>query len=243
VEWAENLLSTRRGTLLIGGGAALLAAIVLIVYLNNYRSSVNGSNATVSVLVARNVIQKGAPGNVVANTRQYQVGAIHKDQLEIGAISDPSTLRGLVAAHDIFPGQQLTTGDFVATAPYALQPQLTGRFRAIQVPFDSPHGMVDQIQPGDHVDVYMFENVAGPGGTQNWLKQLMQNALVLRTPTSGAAPGTVVIRGTAVQSAEMAFVSDTGKLWLVLRPASGAKPSKPGLITVERLLLGARAVG
>ena len=52
MEWAENLLSTRRGTLLIGGGAALLAAIVLIVYLKNYRSSVNGSNATLSVLVA-----------------------------------------------------------------------------------------------------------------------------------------------------------------------------------------------
>ena len=47
MEFAENLLSTRRGTLLIGGGAALLAAIVLIVYLKNYRSSVSGSNATV----------------------------------------------------------------------------------------------------------------------------------------------------------------------------------------------------
>ncbi len=131
----------------------------------------------------------------------------------------------------------------MAAAPNALQTQLTGQLRAIQVPFDSPHGMVDQIQAGDHVDVYMFENVAGPGGTQNWLKLLMQNALVLRTPTSGAASGNVVIRGTAVQAAEMAFVADTGKLWLMLRPASGAKPVKPGLVTVERLLLGARAVG
>jgi Flp pilus assembly protein CpaB len=243
MEWAENLLSTRRGTLLFGGAAALLAAILLIVYLKNYRSSVSGSNATVSVLVARNLIQKGAPGNIVASTRQYQVAPIHKTQLEIGAISDSSTLRGLVATHDIFPGQQLTLSDFVAAAPDALQTQLTGRFRAIQVPFDSPHGMVNQIQAGDHVDVYMFENVAGPGGTQNWLKQLMQNALVMRTPTTGAASGTVVLRGTAVQAAQMAFVADTGKLWLVLRPASGAKPVKPGLITVERLLLGARAVG
>jgi Flp pilus assembly protein CpaB len=243
MEFADNLLSTRRGTLLIGGGAAALAAIVLLVYLNHYRSSVNGSNATVSVLVAKNLIQKGAPGTFVATNQQYQVAPVTTKQLELGAIVDPATLRGLVAAHDIFPGQQLTTADFVAAAPNALQTQLTGGLRAIQVPFDSPHGMVDQIQAGDHVDVYMFENVAGPGGTQNWLKLLMQNALVLRTPASGAAAGNVVLRGTAVQAAQMAFVADTGKLWLMLRPASGAKPVKPGLITVERLLLGARAVG
>lgn len=242
MEWAENLLSTRRGTLLIGGGAALLAAIVLIVYLNHYRSSVSGAEASVSVLVAKNLIQKGAPGNFVAGQHEYQVSPIPKKQLELGAISDPGTLRGLVAAHDIYPGQQLTTADFVATAPYSLQTQLTGRLRAIQIPFDAPHGMTSQLQPGDHVDVYVFENQAGPGGTQSWLKQLMQNALILRTASTGAAAGTVVIRGTAVQAAKMAFVADTGKLWLVLRPASGAKASKPGLITVERLLLGARAV-
>jgi Flp pilus assembly protein CpaB len=242
MEWAENLLSTRRGTLLIGGAAALLAAIVIVVYLNHYRSSLSGSNATLSVLVAKGLIQKGAPGNIVASRRDFQVTAVHKDELEIGAISSPATLRGLVAAHDVYPGQQLTISDFVAAPPYALQTQLTGASRAIQVPFDEAHGMTNQVQAGDHVDVYVFENVQGPGGSQNWLKQLMQDALVMRTPATGASPGTVVLRGTALQAAEMAFAADTGKLWLMLRPASGAKPAKPGLITVERLLLGARAV-
>jgi Flp pilus assembly protein CpaB len=228
--------------LLIGGAAALLAAIVIIVYLKHYRSSVNGSNATLSVLVAKDLIQKGAPGNLVASNQQFQVTAVHKPEIELGAIRDPADLRGLVATHDIYPGQQLTLSDFVAAPPYALQTELTGTSRAIQVPFDAPHGMTGQITAGDHVDVYVFENTQGPGGTQAWLKQLMQNALVLRTPTSGASVGTVVLRGNAVQAAEMAFAADTGKLWLVLRPPSGAKPAKPGLITVERLLLGARAV-
>jgi Flp pilus assembly protein CpaB len=242
VEWAENLLSTRRGTLLIAGGAALLAAILLIVYLKNYRSSVNGSNATLSVLVAKDLIQKGAPGNLVASQQGYQVASIHKQDIEVGAITDPSALRDLVAAHDIYPGQQLTLSDFSVTPANTIQTQLTGKYRAIQVPFDGPHGMSGQIQPGDHVDVYVFENVQGPGGSQNWLKQLMQNALVLRTAASGAAQGAVVLRASAVQAAEMAFASDSGKLWLVLRPASGARSVQPGLVTVERLLLGARAV-
>ena len=242
MEWAENLLSTRRGTLLIGGGAALLAAILLIVYLKNYRSSVNGSNATLSVLVAKNLIQKGAPGNFVASQREFQFASIRKHNLEVGAISDPSALRNLVAAHDIYPGQQLTLSDFTSAPANTIQTQLTGTLRAIQIPFDGPHGMSGQIQPGDHVDVYVFENVQGPGGSQNWLKQLMQNALVLRTSSTGAAQGTVDLRANAVQAAELAFAADSGKLWLVLRPASGAAPSQPGLITVERLLLGGKAV-
>jgi len=61
MEWVDNALSTRRGMLLLGGGAALLAAIILIVYLKNYRSNINSANATVSVLVAKNLIQKAAP--------------------------------------------------------------------------------------------------------------------------------------------------------------------------------------
>ena len=116
MEWVENALSTRRGTLLIGGAAALLAAIVLIVYLKNYRSNVDSANASVSVLVARNLIQKGAPGNQVATGQEYAVSEIPQKQLLVGAITDPGTLRGLVATHDIYPREQLTLGDFAPLA-------------------------------------------------------------------------------------------------------------------------------
>jgi Flp pilus assembly protein CpaB len=242
VEFAENLLSTRRGTLLLGGAAAALAAVLLIVYLNRYRSSLNSSNATVSVLVAKNAIQQGAPGSIIATGRQFQVREVRKKELADGAITDPSTLRGLVAVHDIYPGQQFTLNDFRAVAPDSLQTQLTGTQRAIAIPFDAPHGLMGGINTGDHVDVYVAVSVLGPAGNQPALKLLMQNALVLRTPASGAPAGTVVLRGRGEQTAALAFAADNGKLWLVLRPASGAKPQRPGLITVQRLLLGVRPV-
>jgi Flp pilus assembly protein CpaB len=241
MDFAENLFSSRRGTLLIGGAAALLAAILLLVYLKHYRSSLDSSNASVSVLVAKNLIQKGAPGNIVATGQQYQVTSVHKAQLELGALTDPATLRGLVAAHDIYAGQQLTTADFVAVAPYSLQTELTGTARAISVPFDGPHGLAGQISPGDRVDVYVYEGAGGAGGS-GFLKLLMQNALILRTEASGAATGTDVLRGTGPQVAELAFAAETGKLWLVLRPASAAKPSKPGVVTLPRILLGSGPV-
>jgi Flp pilus assembly protein CpaB len=242
VDFAERLLSTRRGTLLIGGAAAVLAAILLIVYLNRYRSSLNSSNQTVAVLVAKSLVQKGAPGNILATNRQFQVRDVQKKELANGAITDPGSLRGLVAAHDIYPGQQFSISDFEAVAPGSLQTQLSGRQRAIAIPFDGAHGLMGGINAGDHVDVYVAVSVLGPAGNQPALKLLMQNALVLRTAASGAPSGTVVLRGTGAQTAALAFAADNGKLWLVLRPASGAKPAPPGLMTVQRLLLGVRPV-
>jgi Flp pilus assembly protein CpaB len=239
---AERFLGTRRGTILIGAIAAVLAAILLVVYLNRYRASLKASNTEVSVLVAKSLIQVGAPGNLVASNRQFQVTTLPKSELREGAITDPATLRGLVATHDIYPGQQFTAADFAPTAPDSLQTRLSGTARAIQLPFDAAHGMMGQIQAGDHVDVYGLLNVEGPNGTRSTIKQLLDNALVLRTPASGAAAGTVVLRGKGRSTAVMAWTADNGKIWLVLRPASGAKPVRPGLVNLQGVLIGSRPV-
>jgi hypothetical protein len=41
-----------------------------------------------------------------------------------------------------------------------------------------------------------------------------------------------------VQAAAIAFAADNGKVWLVLRPPTGARPVRPGLVTVGTVLLG-----
>jgi Flp pilus assembly protein CpaB len=241
VDFAENLLSSRRGTLLIGAGAAILAAILLVVYLNRYRSSLKASDEVAPVLVAKQFIQKGAPGNVIGSTHQYQIASVPKRDLRNGALVDPTSLRGQVAAQDIYKGQQLTAADFVPTAPDALENNLSGSARAVAISIDAAHGLVGQLTPGDHVDVYVGFNAAGPTGGQAVLKQLMQNVLVLRTPGAGGN-GTVVLRAQGRLAAALAFAADNGKLWLVLRPPTGAKPVRPGLMTLQRLLVGVRPV-
>lgn len=242
VEIANNFVSSRRGTILIGVGAALLAAILLVVYLNRYRNSVRASGAASPVLVAKGLIQKGTFGNVIGTNDQFQIASVPKSELKDGAITDASALRGLVATQDIYPGQQLSSAVFAPAAPDALQAKLTGDQRAISIPIDPAHGLIGQIGPSDHVDVYLGVNVQGPRGAQPVLKQLMEDALVLRTPGAGASNGNVVLRGSGPQAAALAWAADNGKLWLVLRPSSGAKPARPGLITVQRLLLGVGSV-
>src|SRR6266568_381364 len=141
VEIAQNLFSTRRGSILVGVGAAVLAAIIVFVYLHNYRSSLNSAAAPASVLVAKNLIQKGTPGDIVGQTLQFQVASIPRRQLQVGALTDPATLKGRIAATDIYPGQQLTAADFVLAAPGTLQNQITASDRAINVSLDQVHGM------------------------------------------------------------------------------------------------------
>src|SRR5207247_7977283 len=117
VDIANNLCSTRRGSILVGVGAAVIAGIVLFAYLHQYRNSVNSSAVPASVLVAKNLIQKGTPGDMIGTTGQYQVASVPKAQLQLGALTDPAALKGRVAVGDIYPGQQLTTAQFAYAAP------------------------------------------------------------------------------------------------------------------------------
>jgi Flp pilus assembly protein CpaB len=240
------------GTIVLAGLAALVASALILVYLTRYRDSVRSGAAPVAVLVAREAIPKGMSGNAVSAKALYQATTIRANQLRDGAFSDPSSLQGRVATQDIAPGQQLTAGEF-ATSTNALSARLVDRQRAITVPLDSAHGLIGQVQAGDHVDVLAGFNVIplGPGGvpltsgaqSRPMLRTIMQNIPVLgishgSTGIGQNGPSNVTLRVTPEEAAELAFASDNGKVWLVLRPASGAPLAKPGIVTVETMLLG-----
>src|SRR5262245_10958942 len=161
---SSKLFATRRGTIMLGVAAAVLAAIALLVYLNQYRDSVNSGVQPMSVLVAKSLIQKGTPGSVVGSTKLFQVASIPRDQVKDGAFVDPKTLTGKVATADIYPGQQLTSTDFTAANANALTQSLARDERAVVVPLDSPGTVGGQIAHGDHVDVWVAFNAQGANG-------------------------------------------------------------------------------
>jgi len=241
VEIAQNLFTTRRGSLLVGAAAAVLAGIILVAYLHQYRNSVNSASAPVSVLVAKNLIQKGTPGDIIGTSSQFQVGSVPKGQLQTGALTDPAALSGRVAVTDIYPGQQLTAGYFAYAPPGTLQTKISGSDRAIAIQIDAEHGMAGQIGAGDHIDIFVGVNRLGSGGTQPVIKLLMEDITVLRAPL-GTGAGIYTLRATGRQAPVLAYASDNGKLWFVLRPASGAKTVNPGFISSQSLLLGLKPV-
>jgi pilus assembly protein CpaB len=241
VEIAQNMFTTRRGSLLVGAAAAVLAGIILLAYLHSYRNSVNSASAPVSVLVAKNLIQKGTPGDIIGTSSQFQVASVPKGQLQTGALSDPATLSGRVAVTDIYPGQQLTAAYFAYAPPGTLQTKISGSDRAISVSIDSQHGMVGQITTGDHIDIYVGLNRVGPNGSQPIIKLLMADVTVLRAPLAGGT-GIYTLRASGRQAPVLAYAADNGNLWFVLRPASGAKTVLPGFVSMQTLLLGLKPV-
>jgi pilus assembly protein CpaB len=250
MELVQKMLSTRRGTLVLGGVAAGMSALVLTLYLNQYRSSVDAGSEPITVLVAKSLIEKGMPGDVVGIKRLFEREALPQSQLKEGAITDPGTLRGRIAVTDIYPGQPLTAADFSA-AGGSIGTRLAGKDRAIAVPLDPAHGVAGRIEAGDRVDVLAgFSVLAGGAGGQGRpvIKVLMQNAFVLEAPTAAGsgvgAAGTanVILRTNRDQATQIAWAVDNGKVWLVLRPRAGSPPGRPGVVTAESLLLGVKPV-
>jgi Flp pilus assembly protein CpaB len=231
---SNKLLTTRRGTIILGVGAAVLAAIALLVYLNQYRNSVDTGAQPLSVLVAKSLIQKGTPGNVVGTTDLYQVSSIPKSQVKSGAFVDPKTLTGKVAAADIYPGQQLTATDFVVGNANALTQNLARDQRAVVIPLDSPAEVGGQIAPGDHVDVWVAFAAQGANGVSRPIvREVLQDMNVM---TAAAGGGNVTLRATPKEAGELIFASQNAKIWLVLRPAVGSTHTKPPVISSNDLL-------
>jgi Flp pilus assembly protein CpaB len=249
MQLATRLVSTRKGTLVAALLIALLAGASIMLYLNSYRDSLQAQGALVTVLVAKDTIPKGTAGSVVAAKDLYTVTTIRESQLLEGAMSDPATLRDRVATREIFEGAQLKASDFGA-ASSSLAAQLTDRERVVSVPFDSAHGLINGIEPGNRVDVYAGFNVVPLGAdgkptdggqARPMMRLILPDVSVLEIgekATRGSATTNVSLRVNDLEAAQLAFASDNGKLWLALRPSAGAKTSRNDIVTVETLLLG-----
>ena len=258
MEFAQKLLSTRRGNAALAAIAALLAFASLVVYLKRYRESLQSASQPVTVLVAKSLIERGTPGSVIGAQDLFQTSSIPRGQVVDGAITDPASLRGRISSKDIYPGQQLTAADFTTTDADTLGTELSGTERAISVPFDSAHGMLGMVHAGDRVDVLAGFNVrklnsdgtpAQGASERPVVKVILQDALVLDAPSDSGGSGLggggssrVTVRATEEQAANIAFAADNGKVWVVLRPRAGAAPVTPKLVTLETILFGARPV-
>ena len=227
-------MSSRGWAIALGIGAIVLAAILLVVYLDRYRARVGGENAPTPVLVAKQYIPAGTPGNLVASGPMYAPTTLPQKEVEVGAISDPQYLAGRAASAEIFPGQQFTATDFAVSDTASVDSQITGVQRAISVSIDNIHGSLSQLQAGDSIDLY----VAVGGGGQSLVKLFKPNVKVLMVPALPGPSGgsNLVLRIETGEAADFAFMADNTQMYFVLRPVVGAKPTKPTTATAVSVL-------
>jgi len=225
-------MSSRGWAIALGVGAIVLAAILLVVYLDRYRARVGGANAPTPVLVAKQVIQKGTPGVLVASQSMYQATTLPRKEVDVGAVSDPQFLAGRAAIANILPGQQLTDADFAATSDSTVDSQIVGTQRGISIAIDNVHGSLSQVQTGDFVDVY--------SAAEDKVCLFRPNVKVLAVPstTGESGEGNMTLRVETKDAAAWAFAADNSQLWFVLRPVAGAKRTAPACATVGNLTQG-----
>jgi Flp pilus assembly protein CpaB len=241
--------------LVLGGLAALVAGALLLIYVAQVRQDANSQSATVSVLVANKLIPQSSSGDVIASQKWYSVVSTPKDQVKDGAITDPASISGKIASHDIYPNQQLTTSDFADAPTDAVTTKITGNQRAISIPLDSAAGLTPFLQAGDHVDILAGFNVIPIGANGAPLsgnsqarpveKVIAQDIKVLEFPSSsssttgtGSNTGNIVVQVTDQQAWDIAFAINNGTVFLAGTPQAGNVSSKPSLVTLETMLLG-----
>jgi Flp pilus assembly protein CpaB len=249
LEGVRRFAGTRRGAVTIAVASAALAGIVLLAFVMQYKKNVQKGTLEQPALIADRLIPKGTAGSVIVSDGLFKPTSVQGESLASGALASASALQGKVATRDIYPGEQLTSGDFAAGAD-PLRSQLSGLQRAMDVPVDVAHGMVGEVRAGDKVDVLAGFNAASAGTGQGRpeLRTLATDILVLKAPDaprngqSSNAEQHLTVRMTADQAAQVAFASDNGKVWFILRPPVGAKDPRPSSVTLDALLTGAPTI-
>jgi Flp pilus assembly protein CpaB len=230
----DKVTTTRGGAIAVGVAVAVVAAILLLVYVTQYKSSVDSTAAAVPVLQAKSVIPKGTPGATVATKQLYVSTSVPADKAQPNAIGDPAALAGRTAVSTIYPGTQLTLDNFTAVASGAVNAQIVGPQRGVSMTIDPLHGSLANIVAGDHVDVYTEVTRDG-----RLVIQLFRSDItVLQAP--GAAGGTVVLEVNARDAADMLFAAMHTTLYFVIRPVSGGTPTPKSLADLSTVVASSR---
>jgi pilus assembly protein CpaB len=248
-----RLLSTRFGALAVAALLAVAAVGIVLVYAHKYRSSVDNANGEVTVLVANRSISQYTPGSQVVDGSMFSTRQVPADAAVDGAVSNPDQLKGLVARSDIYPGEQLTTNQFVKSNTTSPTVKLTPDQRAVGFPVDAASGLVGQVQAGDRVDMVATFDVTPIGanglpltGAQpiTLTKTIVSDALVLDAPAAPSSTDaghsdpvlTLAIDVNDVQRA--LFAQEKGTIWFALRPPGSAENVKPTVLDVGAVLRG-----
>jgi Flp pilus assembly protein CpaB len=209
--------------------------------MSNYRDSVRSGADEVTVLVANRTVDKGTSGDVIAEAGLFTSTKVSEVDASEGAFADPSALRGQVATEAIYEGEQLTSAGFGPGAD-PIAGRLEGIQRALSIPVAEAEGNVGQLDAGSRIDVLGGFNAEQSGGrTRPIMDVLARNVLVLKAPeapedSSNDDEHQVVVRVTDVEASRIAFASDTGDIWLTVRPPTLAKNSKINPVQLDSLL-------
>jgi Flp pilus assembly protein CpaB len=158
---------SNRLVILVGLLLAVLAFVAIIIVLNG-KGTTEETKRTVSVLVAKQDIAIGDS----LTPDLVEVKQVDADAVVATRIPDPSLLTGRPALFAVVQGQQVTeeaAGISTTTSNINIEGQLQPGEKAIAFQVDRVTGLDFLLQPGDHIDIVMAQDVQPVQETQDSL--------------------------------------------------------------------------
>jgi Flp pilus assembly protein CpaB len=231
--------------LIIAIGLAVAAALLVGLYVSDYKKTVTHSQQHVSVYVAAKDIPAGTSGADVATKGYIKTEQVLRDSVVPGAISSPNQLKVLVAAQEVFPGEQISLSRFSTVAEHGIRGFLRGDMRAIVIPGNSNQLLAGTLQTGDHIDV--VANIKVHENPDRFVDRIvLRNLKVLHAATpadlakvssasSGNTSVTLAVRDTQVQ--KLFFTIENEGWTLELRPVVKSTDSSEVVETGQTLVM------
>lgn len=241
-------MTYRIRNVVIAVGLALVAMMLTLLYVTNYRRSVQRSAGTVQVYVAAHDIPANTPGSQIVKQRDLRLEDVKRSDVVPGAISSPSQVANLLLSSPLYAGEQVTLRRFTDAAAQGIRARLHGTMRAIQVGGDPNQLLVGTLQTGDHVDLVASLRL-NANTTAAASLIVLRDLPVLSAPTTTTAsklssPGaasSVILGVSDTQVQRLFYVLKNADWSLELRPVVNAADSAPRVETAKTILTeGAR---
>lgn len=231
----------RRLALLIA--AVLVAAvgtILVFVYVQRADDRAIADQEPVTVLVAKTAIAAGTRVIDAANAGAFLSKELPQSAVAPGALSSTEPIKDQVALGTIFPGQQLLTGMFGATAASTSSIAIPPGQIAASFSFGDPQRVAGFVQPGSNIVIFLTSSLdKNVSSTRVLLPKVTVIAVGPTTITPPADPAQanpealpramLTLALTQAQAQKLIFAQGNGTLYLgllndrsVIRPGSGA---------------------
>jgi pilus assembly protein CpaB len=229
---------TRRLALLIA--AVLVAAVgtsLVFVYVKKADDRAIADQKPVTVLVAKVSIPAGTRVIDAANAGSFQTKELPAGAVAPGALSSINPVKEFVSLTTVFPGQQLITGMFGATASTDASIAIPPGQIAMSFQFGDPQRVAGFVQPGSNVVILLTATL--PGGTQTTRVLLPKATVIAVGPTTVTPPANasqantealpralLTLALTQKDAEKLVFASGSGTLYLGL--LNGRSKITPG---------------
>src|SRR5215208_6518261 len=232
----------RTRNIVLAVAVAAFAAMLTAFYVSNYKRHVQQDQQNVPVLVAKRKIDTGTPGREAVSKGLAAVETLPRRRVVTGSFSSVEQLQGLVAAEDVYPGEQVTARRFRPLEERGVRSKLDGNLRAIEVAGTRHDLLAGTLKEGDHTDVvanFKLESTAA-GSNFSFTRLILRDILVLRAPSGGddsAVGGSddeakVQLALTDSQAQKLFYAEKNGEWALTLRPVNNSADSPESVETL-----------